>query len=224
MGYRSAIARQLSSQWQKSPEAIASSLGAILAQQQSDWEIRVLPQGWLEGKLCHRSLAAWLQHSLEFIVPTVADTTETPLTAALFPLQYIHVRFCTLLQMAHRDRLIRLEYPDTPPPWRWQSPQNVPWLQNHRIRFSQTAEWALLGQIWDILDLEAIAPTKIGLQAALRLGKAGLQFEQTCRIWGEVQRNTPQLALTRLALVAMAQKVLWRLLREQLQVTPRWRL
>lgn len=223
MGYRSAIALQLSAQQQIAPEAIASSLADILAQQQSEWEIRVLDDGWLEGRLRDRALAHWLQHSWAFSPPTVAAISETPLTVALFPVQYLHARFCSLLQLAHRSRLIQLANPDAPPPWCWRSPENVPWLEGDRIRLQHPAEWALLGQIWDILDREATAPP-LPRKSVLRLSEAGLQFEQTCRIWGEVQRYTPQLALTRLALIAIAQKVLWRLLREQFQVTPRWPL
>ncbi|MFP4008343.1 MAG: hypothetical protein ACLFV6_10125 [Spirulinaceae cyanobacterium] len=219
MGYRSAIALQLSGKHSEAVLEIAQSLVKMAMQQQSEWEFQVIGGGWIEGKLCDRAFVDWLQYSLED--EPVADALpnrEIPLTAELFPIQYAHARCCSLLQMAHRSRIIELVNPDAAPPWHWRKPQRV--FENASICLQHPVEWALLGQIWDVLDGVAIAPETAQLKSARRLSEAWLQFERSCRIWGEVQRNQPQLAQMRLGLVAIAQKLLWRLLREHLNAIP----
>jgi hypothetical protein len=222
MGYRSAIALQLSGRYKKATAAIASTLADILARQQSQWEIQVSEGSWIEGRLRDRVLAHWLQQWLDEI-PINAGKNEsfTPLTPALLPIQYAHARCCSILHLAHRDRLIQLVNPDTPPPWSWQSPQTLSWLDGRQLRLRDRAEMALLGQIWDLADAMAAEETSDWLKLGYRLSEAVLQFEQTCRIWGEVKREQPQLAQTRLGLIAIAQMVLWGLLRECLSATPR---
>lgn len=219
MGYRSAIALQLSAKHSEAVLEIAQSLVKMAMQQQSEWEFQVMGRGWIEGKLRDRAFVDWLQYSLED--EPVSDPPpkgENPLTAELFPIQYAHARCCSLLQMAHRSRIIELVDPDAAPPWHWRKPQQV--FENAPIYLQHPAEWALLGQFWDVLDGVAIAPEVSQLKSARRLSEAWLQFERSCRIWGEVQRNQPQLGQMRLGLVAIAQKLLWRLLREHLNAIP----
>lgn len=220
MGYRSAIALQLSA---KNPEmaiAISQSLVKILEETQSEWEFQALESGWIEGKLCDGAIAHWLQCCLEDeSISNAVLEGETPLTAELFPIQYAHARCCSLLQMGHRSRMIELVDPDTEPPWRWRKPRQI--FEASPLLFQHPAEWALLGQFGDVLDGIAIAPETPKLKSARRLSEAWLNFERTCRIWGEVQRNQPQLAQMRLGSIAIAQRLLWRLLREHLDAIPR---
>lgn len=219
MGYRSAIALQLSAKHSDAVQEIAQSLVAMAMQQQSEWEFQAIEGGWIEGRLGDRALADWLQYSLDDeSISNPLEKGETPLTAELFPIQYAHARCCSLLQMAHRSRIIELVNPDAVPPGRWRKPQRI--FEDFSTNLQHSAEWELLGQIWDVLDRLAIAPEASQLKSARRLSEAWLQFERCCRIWGEVQRNQPQLAQMRLGLVAIAQKLLWRLLREHLDAIP----
>lgn len=221
MGYRSAIALQLSATNPEAAIAICQSLVKILNETQSEWEFQPMERGWIEGQLRDRAFVDWLQYSLEDEpVSNAPPKSETPLTAELFPIQYAHARCCSLLQMAHRSRIIELVDPDAVPPWRWRKPQRV--FEDYPIYLQHPAEWALLGQFWDVLDGVAIAPDTSQLKPTRRLSEAWFQFERTCRIWGEVQRDRPQLAQMRLGLVAIAQKLLWRLLREHLDTIPRY--
>ena len=46
-----------------------------------------------------------------------------------------------------------------------------------------------------------------------------LDFDRSCRIWGEVNRQTPELAQARLGLIALTQFLLGWLLQEQMGVS-----
>jgi hypothetical protein len=56
------------------------------------------------------------------------------------------------------------------------------------------------------------------IKLAMNLSEAVLEFERYCRIWGEVKQETPDLSQARLALIAIAQLLLWQLLQEKIGV------
>ncbi|NEP58605.1 MAG: hypothetical protein F6K31_16565 [Symploca sp. SIO2G7] len=105
-----------------------------------------------------------------------------------------------------------------------QSP--IPWLKEAQgldgevlhLRLVHPAERRLIAQIIDVQDALINQSQLQGIKLARELSKAFEQFYSSCRIWGEVKSQAPQLAQARLGLVAVTQILLRSLLQEQLGI------
>ncbi|MCU0541722.1 MAG: DALR anticodon-binding domain-containing protein [Oscillatoriaceae cyanobacterium Prado104] len=220
--YVSAIALKLAKVWQQPSEAIAQQIAETLKVPCSkDFVIEILPPGILQFELTDAALAIWLQRLAQNPLP-VPESQIIPLTLpvdALFPIQYSHARCCSLLRMAHRDRLIALARPDepaTPEIWSLAAPNPIPWLDGSgRLRLVHPAERSLISQQLAVLDsLVAVfgggdreKPVNY-FKLANSLSEAFQTFYSQCRIWGEVKTETPKLAVARLGLVLATQSLL----------------
>ncbi len=146
----------------------------------------------------------------------------------LFKVQYAHARCCSLLRLAHRSGLITLNDPEfTTSNWQFIAPNPIPWLdlnslqscgESMRLRCIHPAERGLIDQLLDSGDRIGQLDVERGFKQAFALSLAFDNFYRSCRIWGEVKTETPQLAQARLGLVGVTQKLLRSLLEDQLGV------
>lgn len=199
-----------------------------------DFSVEVFSPGWIQLRLSDRALATWLQQLIEIPhsprpkIPDQNQRTE-PINQAhsLFRVQYAHARCCSLLRLAHRQSLINLSDLDSiTPNWEWLEPNPIPWLYGNpemecspiRLRLEHPAERGLIAHVLDGTEqLTRLTPIR-ALELANALSHGLEKFYSACRIWGEVKTETPQLAQARLGLVAITQKLLRSLLKDQLNV------
>ncbi len=185
-----------------------------------EFTVEVVPPGWIHLQIPEAAVAAWLHYII--LTPPQLQTQEnhqlTQITTSdLFTVQYAHARCCSLLQMAHREKLITLKKSVD-----ISSKTFVvePDLLGNGFRYRHVAERTLIIQLIGILDDLYYSYTSQKLnyweKAALNLSQAFQVFYSNCRIWGEVKIQTPQLAQARLRLVMATQSVLRLLLQDKL--------
>ncbi len=143
----------------------------------------------------------------------------------LFRVQYAHARCCSLLRLAHRQGLLQLSDSDcNARNWQCLEPSPIPWLNDDPdvkfgsggLRLEHWAERGLIHQILEGCDQISLLDSVSGLKLAHALSQAFETFYSSCRIWGEVKTQTPQLAQARLGLVGVTQRLLRSLLEDQL--------
>ena len=157
--YVSAIALKLAKTWQQTPQAIAAQLIETLEPLCCpNFAVKVAPTGIIELELTDAGLAFWLQRLAQTKLPIPESPILSPVVCAdrLFPIQYSHARCCSLLRMAHRDRLISIAQPDVataPQIWSLAAPNPIPWLnKGDRLRLVHPAEQSLISQLIAVLD------------------------------------------------------------------------
>ena len=228
--YVSAIALKLAKTWQQTPQAIAAQLAETLEPLCCpNFAVKVAPAGIIELELTDAGLAFWLQRLAQTKLPIPESPILSPVVCAdrLFPIQYSHARCCSLLRMAHRDRLISIAQPDVataPQIWSLTAPNPIPWLdKGDRLRLLHPAERNLISQLITVLD--SLAPIFGNctqekpvnyFKLANSLSQAFQTFYSQCRIWGEVKIETPKLAQARLGLILATQSLLRFILEELL--------
>ncbi|MEC4985602.1 MAG: DALR anticodon-binding domain-containing protein [Oscillatoria sp. PMC 1068.18] len=211
--YRCAIALQLSSLLKQSPGAIATQLvdsfvltGETRAENQFDFYVKVRESGWIEFQLSDRTLAFWLQQLVQTSLLPTCEPIK-PKVENLFPIQYTHARCCSLLSLGHRQKLIDWDEQEM----RLVTPLPVPWLNKNQLsrlqfQLQHPAEQDLIIQLLDFGET-VYSPCQTNLTKIItRCSDALLRFDASCRIFGEVKTQTPQLAQARLGLVAATQK------------------
>lgn len=168
--------------------------------------------------------------------PAVVCHSPLPVPSPRFSLLHAHARCCSLLQAAQREGWIQtVSGPELAP---WLEPQPLPWLTADGQLRCQQPERQLIAALIDTVDglaaldaqlnASAHSPGRLmdftGATAArhslgaleLRalerqledLAQVFQQFHASCRLWGEVRREQPALALVRLGLVKATQVVL----------------
>lgn len=217
-----------------------------------NFSVEVVSPGWINFQLSEQSLATWLQHLVQ--IASLGETGRgeerekgrksnqessvmldrnhreqldegQKCTQNLFLVQYAHARCCSLLRLAHRQDLIKLEELDFKT-LRLIEPNPIPWLNDDqntdtgkvRLRVVHPAERRLITQILDLLDEISDSEQRHLAKFAIALYNAFENFYSSCRIWGEVKTQTPKLAQARLGLVGVTQASLRSLLQDQLGV------
>lgn len=193
-----------------------------------EFTVEVVPPGWIHLEVTEPAIAAWLQ-SLVSLLQVQNLSKEEPCqltrtdTSRLFAVQYTHARCHSLVQMAHREKIITLKAQlDTSPTTFLVAPDPIPWLNHQKLRCCHPAERDLIGQLLETLD-ELYCPCASRQpidweKAALNLSQAFQTFYSCCRIWGEVKIQTLALAQARLGMVIVTQSVLRLLLQDKLGV------
>ena len=182
--------------------------------------VTLLTSGWLKFELHDAAGAKWLQFGLD--QPPSLSTNITPITAIapeVLACQYAYARCSSLLRLGHQEQLIKLS--DEQPDWRWLAPAPIPWLRADRLRFDQSAEWQLLGQITTVLDelFNPIPPTGSNwLVTATGLMQAWQTYDRACPIFSQLGPDSVALAQSRLGLVMLTQRLLGLLLEQRLGV------
>ncbi|NES22497.1 MAG: hypothetical protein F6K41_27160 [Symploca sp. SIO3E6] len=213
-----------------------------------NFQVEVVSSGWIYFRLKEESLASWLQRLISLgdrRIKRHGDTETRRHGDAevgrweaddLFPMQYAHARCCSLLRLAHRQGIIdwRLDIINSNSPKTDKNPNSQFPIPNSQFpipnsqfsilnsQFSillvHPAERRLIAQIVDVQDALSNQGQLQGVKLARELSKAFEQFYRSCRIWGEVKSQAPQLAQARLGLVAVTQVLLRSLLQEKLGI------
>jgi hypothetical protein len=219
--YRSAIALKLSPLWQLPPDDIAHQLtAALLTMPQDtlgiDFMVEVISPGWIDFQLCDRSLTTVLQQLIE--IPLSPSTPGNCLFSKdynLFPIQYTHARCCSLLRLGGSKGVGSGE-------WGVGS-KGVENLfldrEGESLGFFHSAEWDLIFQIFDLLDVMSDSDERSVVKRGFALCQAFDAFYRSCRIWGDIKAHNPQLAKARLGLVRVTQILLRSLLENYLGVS-----
>ncbi|MEQ9233523.1 DALR anticodon-binding domain-containing protein [Coleofasciculus sp. E2-BRE-01] len=100
------------------------------------------------------------------------------------------------------------------------SPNPIPWVEVAgesdselvRLRLTHPAEWDLIVQLFDLLDVMSASDCQRWVKQGLAVSEAYEQFYKSCRIWGEVKIHDLPLAQARLGLIGVTQVVLRSLL------------
>ena len=134
-------------------------------------------------------------------------------------MQYIHARYCSLLRLGEREKLITLKDDDfLKVVWHLEQPKPISWLdEEQNLWLTQIAEYNLLRQLLLVTDSFA-GESANWIKLAFSLSKMMTIFEAECRFLGEVKRKTPQKAIARLGLIALAQYWLQKILVEKLNI------
>ena len=199
-------------------------------------EIEIVDRGWINFYLGSKFMAIWLEQSLVWHQRAIINDRafakkeicawENTFTN-LFPVQYIHARCCSLLNLAARENLISLS-DDSPWIVRPIPTKIFPWLdEQNTLWLTRLAERNLLQQLlivadsWveDISDREACTESnRQWSKLAFNLSQATAIFLADCRFLGEVKQKYPPLAIARLGLIALVQLWLQRILGEKFGV------
>ncbi|HEY9876794.1 MAG TPA: DALR anticodon-binding domain-containing protein [Candidatus Obscuribacterales bacterium] len=208
--------------------------------------IKVVNPGWIYFQLTDQAIATWLQHLIQ--TPpnlltqgdfenrgegeTVPDS-HAQITLSIFPVQYAHARCCSILRLGHQQGIIRLSNHTQKHSWRVFEPNPILLLNAAgQLHLVHPAERRLITHLLGVLDALSASSqaTRSGFpcpsgayeQNFVKLGyslsDAMLNFYRCCRIWGEVQTQTPHLAQVRLGLVKISQSFLWLILQDRLGV------
>ena len=170
------------------------------------------------------ALTQWLRH-LSFALAmsqVVQPATPKPESPDLFICQYSHARCCSILRLAGWEGLIPSS--DSLDINRQVEPVN----HLLSLGFNHFETFLLLDSHEKSLALEMLSVVdSLGSQQvtqwqiiALNLCQAFLAFERYCRIFGQVKRENPKLAQSRLWLMALFQRLLQKLLQEKLGIIP----
>jgi arginyl-tRNA synthetase len=250
--YLCAIALRLSPQWQRPPMEIAreivSQYQCQYPESQNDFLIAVVPPGMILFQVRDRALSSWLQilSQTPLSLSQISPSSEISHPSS-FPLTYTHARCCSLLRLAHRDRLITLKTPEpeiTPPLWEIITPKPIIWLneQGHLL-LNHPTERDLIYQFLATLDtlILSLSPGQTedfacpnppsllrgrrgAIDLAYHLSKSWENFYAQCRIWGEVKRETPKISQARLGLIIITHNFLRFMLQELLHFPVPWEL
>jgi len=221
LGYQSPIALQLSSRSHGTPSHLAQQLLHFLSTQENlaRFSLSLRSPGWIQFYYGDLALAEQLQALL--VTPLTRVNPRSSLddrhSPEVFTWQIAHARCCALLRLGHNMGLISLEQPLLPR-FTIIEPDRIPWCDGDRL--SHPREQTLIRSLLHIWDTVPDDPAPSHLIALTRtLSQDILKFDQNCRIWGSTLRETPQLALSRLGLVAIAAKTLHFLLEQGLSLS-----
>ena len=234
--YACPIALLLASLEQTSSQVISDRLRQLLIEGQDKLRdktklrvyIEVVSSGWLNFYLDSEFIAYWLERSRLGIDRNVRESNKSiynelkPLNQTpvnLFQVQYIHARCCSLLRLGAREKLITLSNNQQDLGWQIEQPRSIPWLdRDNRLWLQGFAEHNLLHQLLTVTDCWDNREDTNWTKIALSLSQATAIFQAECRFLGEIKVETPQLAIARLGLIALARYWLHQILREKLQV------
>ncbi|AFY32374.1 DALR anticodon-binding domain-containing protein [Calothrix sp. PCC 7507] len=222
--YISGVALWLSKSQNQKPLEIASAIASHLLATCSDvFSVQIVPPGWIHLELTHPVLAAWLQNLV--VGSGEGERKGMQKSSCLFSVQYAHARCCSLVRLADREGLIKLQEPllNTSQSTRHVIfPNPIPWLDSEqKLYLNHPAEGRLIGELVQVVDdweSDTFGNAVNWEKAAVDLSQAFETFWRRCRIWGEVEITSPELAQARLGLVIATQFVLRFLLEEKLGV------
>lgn len=234
--YGCPIGLLLASEEQTSPQVISDRLRQLLIEGQNKPSdktkppvyLEVVSSGWLNFYLDCEFIAYWLERSrLEIdlnvrqsnksIYQKLKSLSQTPVN--LFQVQYVHARCCSLLRLGAKENLITLSNNQQDLGWQIEQPRSIPWLdRDNRLWLEGFAEHNLLHQLLTVTDCWERRDDTNWTKIALSLSQATAIFQAECRFLGEIQVQTPQLAIARLGLIALARYWLHQILCEKLQV------
>lgn len=178
--YISAIAFQLAQLWHLDSWVIANELSHYLSKtlETSDnsqpsinsfpinFTITTFPPGWIHLQIDDITISHWLQHLSKEKIINIDKKNKLhypfpiysyPQKINLFDLQYTHARCCSLLRLAHREKIITLSeaQPENSLPCGYiLIPKSIPWLNNQgQLQLITIPEIRLISQLIEFLDI-----------------------------------------------------------------------
>ncbi len=193
-------------------------------------QVAILSSGWLNFYLDSQTIVTWLERSL-FVIKNNTIDNQSLSTAAkvyaldktpdnLFSSQYIHARCCSLLRLGAREKLITLQGNFEQIGWQLKQPQSISWSdREHNLWLTELSAYNLLRQLLMVADAFASnSDNDDWFKIALSLSQTTAIFLTDCRFLGEVKQQYLQKAIARLALIALVQYWLQRILVEKLNI------
>ncbi len=226
--YLSGIALKLGKGYQLDASAIAHQIVShFLRNCDKDFRVELLDSGWIQIQVADSVIAGCFQSLIEGVgeKASLLSSAMCPASDSLFWVQSAHARCCSLLRLGEREGLIQInQY------------LQIPWLirddtgdlgfagcrEERKFRFTDLASRRLIGELVtaldDFADLDR-TDMRRWQKTAISISKAFEDFWRSCRIWGEVKIDSPELALARLGLVLVTQVVLQFLLEDKLGIS-----
>ena len=194
--YRCYFALELNRDPRSQEEVFRQLLTPKQGEPSLEFLLKLTSSNCLDFLLCDHSLVLWLNYLLSNFseLQVKINSQEQP----DFFLHYVHARCCSLLRLGEQEGLIKQDFS------RW---SQVSWSY---LTSSQEKIF-----FWQLLELSEIEITHSSLR---KLAQATLDVERYCRIWGDVQKDNPNLSKTRLALFALSRDLLAYLVRTQFEV------
>ena len=210
-------------------------LPAGFEQHALDFQLTQPAPGLIRLQLSEPGIAAWLSYLLQTRPPPVCqlEMTETspflnptPTDSTIFSIQYSHARCWALMRLAFQVGLWASPFqPSTQvEAWYQLAEFPFPWLDDrHQLHLAHPSERQLISQLFKTVDRFDPCNSNsfhalVAFKVARDLSQAFQTFYQCCQIFGEVQRQTPHLAQTRMGLVVLVQSWLQQLLQGKLKI------
>jgi hypothetical protein len=227
--YVSPIAHQLSATLGLTPQQVCQNLQSQMASKQISNSPVLEIHSWYTNanyiyfQLTPGAISIWLDYIHDLPLKNDRPTKITPDRSPPSSLVlYAHARCCSLLRLAHDEKLISLDQ-------NWQIP-NPEWLICDRDRMGNCAttdrilifelpiEHQLIHALMDVLDGICGERPQNWAKLALKLAQQWLEFDRYCQIFGDTKRQNPRLAIARCGLTAIARRYLQALLEDYLGV------
>jgi hypothetical protein len=220
--YISGIALKLAKVYQLDASALASQIVShFLRNCDKDFRVGLVTPAWIHIQVADSLVASCFQSLIEGVgekVSFLPDST-VPVSDSQFWVQYAHARCCSLLRLGQCEGLIQIN-----------QHLQIPWLigceteygVESKFRLTDLASRRLIGELVSVLDDFAYLDRtnmRHWQKTAISISKAFEDFWRSCRIWGEVKMNLPELAVARLGLVLVTQVVLEFLLEDKLGIS-----
>ncbi len=247
--YLSTIAQQLAAKFRLTPLEICENLQSRWHSRQiknknTNFEVRCWynTAGYLYFHVNSQSIAAWLGYLHDLPLATLSLTerrsaTSTVATPSMSLAIYAHARCCSVLRLAHTQKLVAIcGYQIATPNWLEIDPSVVKPIadpddldrspnglrtQLDRI-FEEPTEIALIHTLMDVLDGICSGligtPERLKPDLATALAQSWLEFHRHCRIFGSLPIQNPRLAIARCGLTAIARRYLAAMLEDYLGV------
>ena len=224
--YRTSLLKKLSSRIHNTLAIELSQERIIsLPRQNLAYAIIATTDGYIDFRFTLQALTQWL-HQLSSCLALheiVQPKNSKPEPSHLFLCQYSHARSCALLRLASREGLI--SYTDG---WSVLKPQVEPIIRALLFEFNAAGtlilqdpyEKSLALAMLSVVDSFESGQSSQWQLITLNFCQAFLVFERYCRIFGPLNREKPELAQSRLWLIALFQRLLQKLLQEKLGLTP----
>ncbi len=191
--------------------------------------------GYIYFELTPTSIALWLNYIHD--LPLTIDPTAR-LSAPTIAI-YAHARCCSVLQLARSEKLVAITAD-------WQISTDLSCLENTstaelRSILNYPAQQRLIHALMAVLDgiysdnLRVVSPqlpsgiarpdpiaqirSPNWTKLTLDLAQSWLEFYRDCRIFGDIQRQNPQLAIARCGLTAISRRYLQVLLENYLGIS-----
>jgi len=223
ISYISGVALHFSNTHNSDFSSIASSIAYRLSEILGGYFIvEALPTGLIQIQVTDSVLAVWLQSFIDsngiVLATNSSELVMSEPSDCVFPIQYIHARCCSLLRLAHQEKLVDLNKTSSGP---------IPWLNDDReIRLNHQAERCLIYSLVRFMDeLNPVNARRVKWEGlALPLVRAFEGFCSSCRIHDGLKLNAPELVMARIGLLMATQSVLRFVLEEKLGTTACWEL
>jgi hypothetical protein len=136
---------------------------------------------------------------------------------------YTHARCCSLLRLARTEKIISCDnfWQITTPNWLicdLDRSCNCS-ITDQKFIFDTGVEDKLIHALMDVLDGIYGDRPQNWSKLALNLAQSWLEFNRSCQIFGDLQRQNPRLAIARCGLTAISRRYLQVLLEDYLGVT-----